>query len=93
MSMFNGTESDLPSGLSKPALRALHGAGYTQIHQISMLTESELLQLHGMGPKGLMYYGVRSLKRGYPLPASPKEQINLKSGKLRIILGLPLFRL
>ncbi|OMD51037.1 DNA-binding protein [Paenibacillus odorifer] len=53
MSMFNGTESDLPSGLSKPALRALHGAGYTQIHQISMLTESELLQLHGMGPKGI----------------------------------------
>jgi len=53
MSMINETESDLPSGLSKPALRALHGAGYTQLHQISKLTESELLQLHGMGPKGI----------------------------------------
>ncbi|HBS44599.1 MAG TPA: DNA-binding protein [Paenibacillus sp.] len=53
MSMVNETESDLPSGLSKPALRALHGAGYTQLHQISKLTESELLQFHGMGPKGI----------------------------------------
>ncbi|WP_341482479.1 DNA-directed RNA polymerase subunit alpha C-terminal domain-containing protein [Paenibacillus pseudetheri] len=51
--MVNETESDLPSGLSKPSLRALHGAGYTQLHQISKLTESELLQLHGMGPKGI----------------------------------------
>jgi len=51
--MVNETESDLPSGLSKPALRALHGAEYTQLHQISKLTESELLQLHGMGPKGI----------------------------------------
>lgn len=51
--MVNETESDLPGGLSKPALRALHGAGYTQLHQISKLTESELLQLHGMGPKGI----------------------------------------
>ncbi|WP_231573845.1 MULTISPECIES: DNA-binding protein [unclassified Paenibacillus] len=51
--MLGGSESDLPTGLAKPALRALHGAGYTEIHQISKLTESELLQLHGMGPKAL----------------------------------------
>ncbi|WP_340004176.1 DNA-binding protein [Paenibacillus sp. FSL K6-0276] len=51
--MLGGSESDLPFGLAKPALRALHGAGYTQIHQISKLTETELLQLHGMGPKAL----------------------------------------
>lgn len=51
--MLGETESDFPTGLAKPALRALHGAGYTQIDQISKLTESELLQLHGMGPKAL----------------------------------------
>lgn len=50
---LGGSESGLPTGLAKPALRALHGAGYTEIHQISKLTESELLQLHGMGPKAL----------------------------------------
>lgn len=49
MSMINGTESDLPGGLSKPALRALHGAGYVQLQQFSKLTEAELLQLHGLG--------------------------------------------
>lgn len=51
--ILGGSESDLPTGLAKPALRALHGAGYTQIHQISKITESELLQLHGMGPKAI----------------------------------------
>jgi hypothetical protein len=59
---------------------------------VSSLSQSFCSSM-GWDQKGLMYYGVRSLKRGYPLPASPKEQINLKSGKLRIILGLPLFRL
>lgn len=51
--MLDGMVSDFPTGLAKPALRALHGAGYTQIDQISKLTESELLQLRGMGPKAL----------------------------------------
>jgi hypothetical protein len=54
MSMHNGTESDLPSGLSKPALRALHGAGYVQLQQFTKLTEAELLQLHGLGPKTIV---------------------------------------
>jgi hypothetical protein len=54
MSMFNGTESDLPSGLSKPALRALYGAGYVQLDQFTKLTESELLKLHGLGPKTIV---------------------------------------
>lgn len=52
--MVNGTESDLPGGLSKPALRALHGAGYVQLQQFSKLTEAELLQLHGLGPKAIV---------------------------------------
>ncbi|MEK4039862.1 MULTISPECIES: DNA-binding protein [Paenibacillus] len=54
MSMVNGNESDLPGGLSKPALRALHGAGYVQLQQFSKLTEAELLQLHGLGPKAIV---------------------------------------
>ncbi|NOU93276.1 DNA-binding protein [Paenibacillus sp. LMG 31456] len=46
-------ESDLPTGLSKPALRALARAGYIQLDQFSKLAESEVLKLHGMGPKGI----------------------------------------
>ncbi len=46
-------ESDLPVGLAKPALRALIGAGYLRLEQFTKLKESEVLQLHGMGPKAI----------------------------------------
>lgn len=42
-----------PPGLSQPARRALHGAGYTTLDQVATATEAELLRLHGMGPKGI----------------------------------------
>ncbi|WP_282940241.1 DNA-binding protein [Paenibacillus sp. RC67] len=45
--------SDLPAGISKPALRALTGAGYLRLEQFTKLKESEVLQLHGMGPKAM----------------------------------------
>ncbi|MFY4776485.1 DNA-binding protein [Metabacillus sp. RGM 3146] len=45
-------KSDLPAGLSKPAQRALAGAGYFRLEQFTKLTEAEVLKLHGMGPKG-----------------------------------------
>ena len=47
------TESNLPIQLEKPALRALHGAGYFRLEQLAGLTEDELLKLHGMGPKAI----------------------------------------
>ncbi|HVI49502.1 MAG TPA: helix-hairpin-helix domain-containing protein [Chitinophaga sp.] len=40
-------------GLSQPAIRALHGAGYTKLEQLTKATAAELKQLHGMGPKAL----------------------------------------
>jgi DNA-directed RNA polymerase alpha subunit len=43
----------LPSGLSKPALRALTGAGYTRLEQLAELTEADLRELHGMGTKAI----------------------------------------
>jgi hypothetical protein len=45
--------SDLPPGLSQPALRALAGAGYTRLEQLTKVREADLLKLHGMGPKGV----------------------------------------
>ena len=36
-----------------PATRALEAAGYTNLKQLTKVTESELAQLHGMGPKAL----------------------------------------
>ncbi len=45
--------SDLPGGLGKPARRALAGDGYTRLEQLTQVSEAEVLELHGMGPKAL----------------------------------------
>ncbi|RAP76138.1 DNA-binding protein [Paenibacillus montanisoli] len=46
-------QNDLPSGLAKPAQRALAGAGLRSMADISNLSESELSGLHGIGPKAV----------------------------------------
>ena len=46
-------ESDLPAGIGKPARRALAAAGYTRLDQLTQVTESDLLKLHGIGPKAV----------------------------------------
>jgi hypothetical protein len=43
----------LPPGMPQPAVRALEGAGYTQLSQLTRITEGELLKLHGVGPKAM----------------------------------------
>ncbi|HUS14793.1 MAG TPA: DNA-binding protein [Chloroflexia bacterium] len=45
--------SDLPAKLAAPARRALLNAGYTRLQQLTAVTETELKQLHGMGPKAI----------------------------------------
>lgn len=44
--------SDLPK-IGAPALRALTAAGYQQVEQLTQVSEAELLQLHGVGPKAI----------------------------------------
>lgn len=39
--------------ISKPAHRALLGAGIETLEQLTQYKEEELLALHGFGPKGL----------------------------------------
>ncbi len=46
-------ESDLPIELAAPARRALFGAGYVRLEQLTKLSESEVKQLHGIGPNAL----------------------------------------
>jgi CubicO group peptidase (beta-lactamase class C family) len=43
-------ESDLPTGLAKPARRALAAAGYVRLEQLTEVSETEVIQLHGVGP-------------------------------------------
>jgi hypothetical protein len=44
--------ADLPK-LPAPARRALLGAGYTRLEQLTEVSESEVIRLHGMGPKAM----------------------------------------
>ena len=46
------TNSNFPK-IGAPATRALEAAGYTNLKQLTKVTEAELAQLHGMGPKAL----------------------------------------
>ena len=52
MNVIN-TTGDLPTGLSQPALRALAGAGISNLAQLSQLSEAETRNLHGIGPNAL----------------------------------------
>ena len=45
-------ETDLPK-LAVPARRALIGAGYTRLEQLTKVKESEVMRLHGMGPNAM----------------------------------------
>lgn len=51
--MTNESDSDVPKGLAAPARRALGKAGYKRIEQFTELTEADLRQLHGMGPRAV----------------------------------------
>ena len=46
-------KTPFPKGLAQPALRALAGAGHEHLEQLSDVTESSLLDLHGFGPNAL----------------------------------------
>jgi hypothetical protein len=45
--------SDFPAALAAPARRALAGAGYTRLEQLTQVTAADLLKLHGMGPNAI----------------------------------------
>ncbi len=55
---------DLPSGIGKPAERALHAAGYTRLEQFTRVTEADLLRLHGVGPKAVRLISSALAARG-----------------------------
>jgi hypothetical protein len=47
------SNNDFPDDLPAPARRALNGAGYTDLDQLTSVTENELLQLHGVGANAI----------------------------------------
>ena len=70
---MNKSESDLPTGLAKPAQRALAGAGYTHLEQLTHVSEKEILALHGMGPKAIRLLRVALAEKGWSFADTPEE--------------------
>ncbi|MGM0876573.1 MAG: DNA-binding protein [Bacillota bacterium] len=54
MDSFNKDTKEicLPN-IGKPATRAITNAGYNKLTQLTQVTESEILKLHGVGPKAV----------------------------------------
>ena len=57
---------DLPK-IGAPATRALEAAGYTHLTELAQISESELLSLHGVGPKAIRLIRAALAERGLSL--------------------------
>ncbi|GAY07090.1 DNA-binding protein [Pseudonocardia sp. N23] len=64
----DGTDStDLPRGIGRPATRALVLAGYTRLAQLDEVPATDLLALHGVGPKAIRVLTEALAERGMAL--------------------------
>ena len=61
--LHNETDPGFPK-LSAPARRALSGAGYTQLEQLTQTPESDLTKLHGIGLRAVLALGAALHERG-----------------------------
>ena len=69
-----GRTTPVPSGqprspsphqkLAAPARRALEGAGYTRLEDLTKVTESEVMKLHGMGANAMQVLRNALAERG-----------------------------
>ncbi|MGS2777157.1 DNA-binding protein [Robertmurraya sp. GLU-23] len=62
--MMSGTKTEFPK-LAKPAIRALEGAGFYGLEQLTEVEEEELVKLHGMGPKAIEQLRLVLLEKGW----------------------------
>lgn len=76
-----------PENLSLPAQRALEKAGFTELEQLSEVSDSELIQLHGFDAKGLLLLkealadvGLSTAEEPRGAPSSPESE-GAKTGR------------
>ncbi len=67
-------DDELPRTLAAPARRALAGAGYSGLGQLTAVTEQELLRLHGMGPNAIRQLKAALADHGLALAAEQRPQ-------------------
>ncbi len=70
--------SDLPN-IGAPATRALTHEGYTTLKQLTKVSEAELAQLHGVGPRAIRILKEALKARGWSFkPAKAGEKLKKK---------------
>ena len=79
--MMKGTPEDarsapLPGKVSRPALRALDEAGITTLGQLAALGEKGLMNLHGVGPKGVRILRQALQEAGLDFAGALREQVS-----------------
>ena len=65
-------KKDLPK-LASPAQHALASAGITRLWQLTDMTESELLRLHGIGPNAIRTLRLALQEKGWSFLPEKKE--------------------
>ena len=72
-------KTDFPSSIGNPARSALEHAGYSKLKQLTKVSEAELSQLHGMGPKALGILRQTLQTKGWSFkPGKPGEKVKKK---------------
>ena len=66
--------------IGAPAIRALEAAGYSRLEQLTKISEAELGQLHGMGPKALGILRETLKEKGLSFKASANGTPKKKKG-------------
>jgi hypothetical protein len=61
--MMEAEPTDLPK-LAAPARRALLGAGFTRLEDLTRVSEAEVMKLHGMGPNAMRALRAALAERG-----------------------------
>jgi hypothetical protein len=67
------TPSEFAGIVSRPAQRALEGAGYATLEDLTHVTEQELLALHGFGPNGLRRLNEALAARGLAIGSALQQ--------------------
>ena len=74
MKQQNRRVSNLPNELSAPARRALDAAGIHRLEQLTKVSEADLAQLHGIGPKTFRQLRGASSAKGLAFADSAQEK-------------------
>lgn len=80
MKLDKQNNNDFPK-IGSPATRALEAAGYSRLEQLTKITEAEVGQLHGMGPKALGILRETLKEKGLSFKAgTPNDMPKKKKG-------------